>query len=252
MKKFALLGLLSAACVAGEVRRKEGIDEKPAMPEWLTERCTTARQEVMRVLRDEPDNGKKLTDAIGELKEACRVAQTDEGDVLGVMLEDVAEDIAAPRRNVAATCDAVLNNFDLLPKVCGMPDVSILMDKCGPGRQDGPWYSYHDRASYMQWVGPGNNQVIQFFCWHNRQSDDIEFSLDYYLNHHYIGGESHLVDEHRHFLVWLLDSSGQYHVQGNRDVLDRNYRRRMAVINTHPCSQNDIRRLIKRLKFCYK
>lgn len=136
-KRLILLAAL-AACAS----QKKPKSLSPT-PNWLTEECTKARAEVVRVIGETKGSGdEELQKVINEVKQKCGILQTETADILHVLLEDISE----KRRRTATAptpvtlpiplpktfkCEEMLDDFDKVPKICGVPDISVLIEKCG-------------------------------------------------------------------------------------------------------------------------
>lgn len=140
IEHLAFLAAL-AGCASQEAPKASS---PPSTPNWVKEECIRGRAELIRAIAEAESSGdKKLQTAIDRVKRVCGITPSDASDVLHVVLEDIAED---QKRQLAAdtsatpTCQEMLDVFDKVPTICGVPDISVLIEKCGLEEETGVYH----------------------------------------------------------------------------------------------------------------
>jgi len=157
--KRALLALtvFVAACA--------GREKPPLTPIAISEVCSQAQANVLRVLRktgaevaeDEEERHERLQAVIGEMKIACNLVNEDAGDVIHVLIEEIA-------RRTELSCE-MLKDINSIPKVGRIPMLWKFTKKCG--RRD-----REKEKEYYPYV------VSRVFIFPPQGKNDLEWSMD--------------------------------------------------------------------------
>lgn len=141
------LTLLGAACAA---------TQEPAEPMTspvMAEGCLKAIREANRISGDPDKQNDEVQRAIDEVVRACNVTRDPRNDVIRLLVEDMADRVRSkqpsnPPSETIPSCEEMLEDFNRVPTVCGIPRIDVLIEKCGI-----KW-----RASYSNWAMEGMGQ----------------------------------------------------------------------------------------------